>query len=75
MFRDNYTIASDRKLVAIPRMILSCEAYIKYVALLLVMMKTDNLIRLEVVDPDPAPNPEPKPDPEPMPDPEPTPPS
>jgi hypothetical protein len=51
---------------------MSYEAYIKYVALLLVMMNM-NLIRFEVVDPDPAPNPEPKPDPEPMPDKEPAP--
>ncbi len=40
--------------------------------LLLMINKIDH-IRMEVVDPDPAPNPEPKPDPEPMPDPKPTP--
>jgi hypothetical protein len=47
--------------------ILNYEAYITHVVLLLVMMNM-NLIRLEVVDPDPAPDPEPRPDPDPMPD-------
>ncbi|MGE5706653.1 MAG: hypothetical protein ACM3XP_08070 [Nitrososphaerales archaeon] len=72
MFQDTHTIGSERKLVQSLAKILNYEAFIKHVVLLLVMMNM-NLIRLEVVDPDPAPDPEPRPDPDPMPDQDPTP--